>query len=452
MVSLVLARFLNPADFGLVAMLYVFIVVGNVIIEFGMTQSIIRSKRILDIELSSIFYFNILVSFGLYGIVFLFAPSIALFYKQEVISTILRIYSLSFIMTALTSVPITMMIREMRFKIQLMAMVPAVLIAGISSIYMAYEGQGVWSLLMMTLLQQFINCLLIWFFSKWYPNLVFDFSKLRPHLNFGYKLVISGVIDTAFTNIYALLLGKWFTPAIVGFYNRAEMMKQLPVANVSIALNKVTLPLFSQIDEGSDRLKNIYEKILKMVIFVISPIMFIAIAIAEPLFRFLFTEKWLPAVPYFQILCLTGILYPIHSYNLNILNIKGRSDLFLRLEVYKKILGLITILVGFRFGVYGLLWSQVAMSVVAFFINSFYSGKFISYSSLAQIKDITPYLIVSSMVGVVIYFIDSTVFFSCADFYRLLMASVIGFIIYFIIAKLLKFEVLNDFMLIIKRK
>jgi O-antigen/teichoic acid export membrane protein len=441
--SLVLARFLNPSDFGTIAMVVVFILIGNVLIEFGLSQSIIRSKDIDDIALNSIFFFQLCVALTLCFMMFLVAPYISSFYKIDALVLIIRMYSFSFLMTAFVSVPMTVLTKNMQFKAQVVAMIPAVVISGAVAIYLSMNSYGIWSLLTMTLLQQFINTAIIWFMSEWKPGIEISFEKLKTHLNFGYKLVLSGIIDTVFTNIYTLLIGKNYSPSIVGYYNRADTLKQLPVANLSVALNKVTLPLFASIENEPHRLKSIYEKILKLVVFCLAPTLVIAMVVAEPLFRFLFTEKWLPSVPYFQILCLTGILYPIHSYNLNILNIKGRSDLFLKLEIIKKAIGILTIIIGLKYGIYGLLYSQVAMSFIAFFINSFYSGRLIAYNSLQQIRDILPFLFLSGFMGLFLKVGDYYIFSAMLDLVRISTVCVVGILFYLITSKILKFDVLT---------
>src|SRR5690606_34613890 len=230
---------------------------------------------------------------------------------------------------------------------------------------------------------------------------------------------LSGLLDKIFNNLFLIVIGKFFSPAQVGFYTRAETMKQLPVTNLSNALNKVAYPLFASIQDDDIRLKRVYKKLMKMVLFVVAPVLVFLGVLAEPTFRFLFTEKWLPAVPYFQILCATGILYPLHAYNLNILNVKGRSDLFLRLEIIKKVIIVIAIIIALQFWILALLYCQVIISIVAYFINSHYSGKFINYPAYQQIKDILPILILAAFSGLLIYSFDYFIFEKAIDFVRI---------------------------------
>src|SRR5690606_24781345 len=215
-------------------------------------------------------------------------------------------------------------------------------------------------------------------------------SRFSKHFNYGYKLTLSDLLNRIFNNIFLIVIGKYFSAAQVGFYTRAETMKQLPVTNISRALDKVTFPLFVSIQDDEVRLKRVYRKLMLMVVFVISPVLIFLAVLAEPVFVFLFTDKWLPAVPYFQILCITGILFPLHSYNLTILNVKGRSDLFLRLEVIKKIIIVVTILIAIPFGIMALLYGQVFISLVGFFVNASYTKRFINYTALEQLRDVFP--------------------------------------------------------------
>ena len=276
----------------------------------------------------------------------------------------------------------------MDFKTQTIIAIPSAIVGGVVGILIAYLDYGVWSLVWSSISGATVSAIQLWIYSDWRPDLIFDTKKLRTHFIYGYKLTLSELLNKTFNNIFLIAIGKYFSAAQVGLYTRAETMNQLPVRNISRALDKVTFPLFVTIQNDDERLKRVYKKILKMVVFVVTPVLITLAVLAEPVFRFLFTEKWLPAVPYFQILCVTGILYPLHSYNLDILNVKGRSDLFLKLEVYKKILILIILFITIPMGIIELLVGQVVISFVAFFINAHYTGKFINYSAFKQIIDI----------------------------------------------------------------
>lgn len=368
-----------PEEFGLIGMIAVFMGVGQGLIDSGLTQSLIRTESPTQEDFSTVFFFNLGGSVLIYGLLYACAPLIADFYNQEILTGIIRIFGISFIITAFSTVQLTRLTKQMDFKTQLMVALPSLIGSGLLGVFLAYNGYGVWSLVWMHVCQAFLNTVQLWYRTKWRPSLVFSIEKFKYHFGFGYKLTLSGLLNTVFKNIYQIIIGKYFMASQVGFYTRASSLKQLPVTNLSNALNKVTYPLFASIQDDDARLKRVYQEIMQMVVFVIAPVLIIMGVVAEPLFRFLFTEKWLPAVPYFQVLCLVGILYPIHSYNLNVLKVKGRSDLFLQLEVIKKILQVAIIMVSIQYGIMGLIWGQLVTSVSAFFINSYYTGKYTLY-------------------------------------------------------------------------
>lgn len=451
LVSIILARLLLPSEFGLIGMISVFMGIGISLINSGLTQSLIRTENPDQDDYSTLFFFNLAGSLVVYLLIFLLAPFIADFYSQPVLIEIIRVYCLSFIISAFSQVQLTRLTKEMNFKLQMTIALPSLAGAGLVGIFLAYKGYGVWSLVWMTLLQTFLSSVQLWFRTGWAPSFVFDKNKFKYHFNFGYKLTLSGLLDTIFTNIYQIIIGRFFVAADVGFYTRANSLKQLPVNNISGALNKISYPLFASIQNDNVRLKKAYKQIMQMVIFVIAPILVIMGVLAEPLFRFLFTSKWLPAVPYFQILCFTGILYPLHAYNLNVLNVKGRSDLFLKLEIVKKVLVVVLIFFTLQFGIIGLIWGQLINSILAFFINTHYSGKFLDYSAWQQIKDILPLIMLAFAAGVIVWGLDYEIHTS-KDIVRLLTGGILGAVAYWGICALLKIESLYEFKKIILRK
>jgi O-antigen/teichoic acid export membrane protein len=452
-VSIVLARLLMPEQFGLIAMLGVFIGLGTSLLESGLGQSLIRTTNPDLEDYSTVFYFNLIGSFIIYTIVYFCAPFIADFYHQPQLEGITRWYCLIFITNALSSIHYTRLTKQMLFKKELTITLPSLILSSIVGITMAYSGYGVWSLVASGLTQSIAVALQMWIRSDWRPVLSFNKEKFKYHFDYGYKLTLSGILDTLFTNAYVIIIGKYFAPAQVGFYNRADTLKQLPVSNISNVLNKVTFPLFAEVKDDDARLKDMYRRIMQMVLFFVAPILLIMAALGEPLFRLLFTEKWLPAVPYFQILCWAGILYPIHAYNLNILKVKGRSDLFLKLEIIKKIMIVVIIAMSIPYGIYGLLYGGIITSVLAFFINTYYSGKFINYTSWHQIIDVLPILTLASISGATVYLMDKYLSQQLiSDFIRLVIGTAIGTFIFLLLSKLFKLTAINELINIIKKK
>lgn len=452
-VQIILARVLLPEEFGLIGVLAVFLALGNSLVDSGMSSSLIRTQDVDDRDFSSVFVINITVSVFVYLILFFTSPLISNFFNQPILSDIVKVYCLSFIIRAISSIQYVRLTILMDFKTQTKLRLPALAISSILGLVLAYRGYGVWSLVYMQLANVTFESILIWFQVDWRPSFIIDWNRLKHHFNFGYKLTLSGIIDTVYNNIYHIIIGKYFSAAQLGFYTRAQSMRQLPVNNISSALNQVTYPLFSSIQNDDVRLKRLYKRLMKQVLYWIAPILVIAGVLGEPLFRFLMTEKWLPAVPYFQILCLGGILYPLHAYNLNILNVKGRSDLFLKLEIVKKALISIGLLIAIPFGIYGLLWMQVVLTILAFLINTSFSGKMISYSMLEQFKDILPILLLTGLIGILVFLIDLQLPSSSNfDFIRLVAGTVLGLGIYIIISFVTRLSPFVDFReLILKR-
>ncbi|MCF6142095.1 lipopolysaccharide biosynthesis protein [Flavobacterium sp. K77] len=452
-VSIILARLLLPAEFGLIAMLGIFMGLAATLINSGLTSSLIRSENLDEEDYSTVFYFNLVVSGLLYVLFILVAPFIADFYNQPVLTAVVRVYSVTFVINAFSAIQITRLNKNMDFKTQLKVSIPSLILGCSIGIAMAYYGYGVWSLVWSAIIQALASTVQLWYFAKWKPLWVFNKEKFHYHFHYGIKLMFSGILDILFVNAYTIIIGKFFAPAQVGFYNRAESLQMFPVSAINSIIGKVTFPLFATIQNDDVRLKMVYKKIMQMVLFLVTPTLVLMAVLADPLFRFLLTEKWLPAVPYFQILCFNGILYPIHSYNLQILNVKGRSDLFLKLEIVKKILTVVIILISFQFGIYGLLYGSVVGSVLCFFINTHYSGRFLKYSAWEQTKDILPIIAVSVLAGAVTLaadlFLNNYYFI---DFFRLVFGSILGVLVFTAAAFLFKLGSLFELITIAKRK
>lgn len=438
-VSVILARLLLPAEFGLIGMIGIFMGISSALISSGLGASLIRTENPTQADYSTVFVFNLVGSILLYGIMFIAAPFIADFFKQPLLTSVTRWYCFIFVINAFSAVQVTRLHKHLDFKTETKASLVSTLASAITGVVLAYNGFGVMSLVWMAIAGALVNNVMLWSQSSWTPSLIFDRQKFRYHFGFGSRMMVSGILDIVFTNAYVLIIGKFFSATQLGYYNRADSMKQLPVSTFSGILNKVTYPLFAEIKNDDVRLKSVYKQIMKMVIFIIAPVLVLMAALAEPLFRLLFTEKWLPAVPYFQILCIAGILYPLHAYNLNILSVKGRSDLFLRLEVFKKILLALILAGSFSFGIYGLLWGQVIFSSLAFFINTHYSGKFLKYSSWEQLRDITPILALAAAMGGLIYLVNYELA-SFSDFIRLIAGGCTGICFFLIFARAFKFD------------
>lgn len=452
-VSIVLARLLLPSEFGLLGMIAIFIAIGTSLVDSGMASSLIRTKDPDQIDYSTVFFTNLAVAIVVYGIVFFSAPFISDFFAQPVLINLVRVYCLTFIIGAFSTVQSTKLNKEMNFKTQMLINIPSLIVASGVGIYLANNGYGVWSLVYMNLFQSAIATIQLWIYSKWSPSFIFDRQRLIRHINFGYKLTISGILNTIVKNVYNIVIGRFFSAAQLGFYIRAKSMQELPVINISNALNKVTYPMFASIHDDDQKLRSVYKQLIQFIFFVIAPLMILAIIVAEPLFRFLLTEKWLPAVPYFQILCIAGIVTPLNAYNLNVLLVKGRSDRYLKLEVIKNVLTFASVLLAIPFGISGLLWSIVGIAYVTFFVNAYFCGRILNFSILHQVADIFPVFVIALVSGVAAYFADlAALNYLKNDLFRLIFVSLVFGFCYAVLCTVFKVEAVQQLKSIILKR
>jgi len=330
---------------------------------------------------------------------------------------------------------------------------PAIFFGSLAGVISAYNGLGVWSLVYMAWVYSIANTILLWKLSIWKPVWTFNFNKFKYHFNFGYKLNFSNIINDLFEKVYVVIIGKYFSPIQVGFYHRAESINRLPIINVSEVINRVAFPLLAEIEDKEEQLKNVYKKILKLKILIIAPVLLIIAALAEPFFRFLFTEKWLPAVPFFQILCWNGILIPINNYNLMVLKLKGRSDILLKIEFLKKIITVLVLVISFQFGLNGLLIGSVLLSIIYFFINAHYTNLFLGYPIWVQIKDLFPSIVIAIIAGITVYAVDFWIKEIVGfDILRLIIGSALGSVIFLFLAYLFEFKLLMQIKSLLKEQ
>ncbi len=391
--TILLTRFLTPNDFGLVGLMAVFITTGNALVQGGLASSLIRDNESNTVDFSTVFYTNFAMSCAIYTILYLCAPYISLFFEEPKLLSLIRVYSIIFIINAFSTIQKTILIKEMAFKKITLIVLPSIIISSITAMFLAYSNFGVWSIIILQLLTQTINALFFWFLSSWKPKLEFSIPKFKFHFKFGYNLMLSTILNSVFNEFYSLLIGKKFSVAVLGFYSRAKTFNQLPNGIISNVISTVTYPLLSTISNDKEQISKIYQSILRSIFFGITPLMLTLCIVSEPLFMFLFGEKWLPAVPYFQILTLSSILTPIHNFNLNVFKVYGRSDLILKLSIVKKGIILLVAFVGMIWGMYPLLWAMVLSSYVGLFVNTYYSGELINYTTGNQIFDMLPILL-----------------------------------------------------------
>ena len=404
-VGIILARLLSPREFGLIGMTAIFIAISQSFIDSGFTQALIRKKDCTQTDYSTVFYFNILVGIIFYLILFFSSGAISRFFNEPQLKTIIQVLGTGLIINAFTIIQRARLTKRIDFKLQTKVSVIAVICSGIIGIVMAYMGYGVWSLVTRTLLGFALTSLLLWIWNRWKPSLKFSMDSFREMFSFGSKLLASGLIDTAYRNIYLLVIGKYFSASDLGFYTRADHFKKLPSQNITGVIQRVSYPVLSTIQDDIPRLKRAYRKLIKSTMFITFIAMLGLAAVAEPLIVTLIGEQWMPSVVYLQLLCFAGMLHPLHAINLNMLNVQGRSDLFLKLEIIKKIMAVPVIIVGILYGIKIMILGMVLNSLIAYFLNSYYSGRHIGYSTINQIKDILPSFILAAVVGGLVFMI-----------------------------------------------
>lgn len=450
-VTVLLARLLMPEEFGLIGMIAIFLAISRALLDGGFVSSLIRTKDVDNGDYSTVFFVNLISSVILYGLLYFIAPYIASFYEQDILVNLIRVLGLVLIINAFSLVQSTKLNKALQFKTQFKLQLPSLIISAGISIWMAFNDYGVWSLVAKDLAYALLATIQLWWYAKWTPSFVFDKVKFRYHFNFGYKLSLTQIINTSFDNLYNVVIGKYFSAAQLGYFTRARSLEQLPTGFFYTSFNRVFYPLLAKVNDDDNQLKRVYSQLMRLVVFIVTPILVYLGVVAEPFFRWLLTEKWLPAVPYFQLLLISGVFYPIHRYNLNICNLKGRSDMVLKLSMLQNSLLLIGAFSAIWYGIYGLLYSLIFVNIFIALINAYFSGRLIDYSLRNQLIDIVPILLLNVLVGLTFYFIQITWLTKTSDLWNLIINALGFFVCYLLIALLTKIQVIRDLKSYIKK-
>ncbi len=402
-VGIVLARILSPREFGLIGMLTIFIAISQAFVDSGFNNALVRKQNCTQTDYSTIFYFNIFTGFFFYGILFFGSDAVSQFFDEPQLSSILKVLGFGLIFNSFGIIQRSILIKNINFKLQTRISLIASISSGIIAITMAYKGFGVWSLVALTLSRFGFNSLFLWVWTKWIPTMEFSRKSFFELFSFGSKLLLSGLINTLTKNIYYLVIGKYFSAIELGYYTRADQFKSLPSQNLYSIIERVSYPLLSSIQHEPEKMKATFVKLIRSTVFVTFVMMLGMAAIAGPMIETLIGKKWLGAVEYLQLLCIVGMFYPLHVLNLNILKVLGRSDLYLQLEVVKKIMVIPVVVIGIYWGVKIMILGMIVNSFIAYFLNSYWSGQFIGYSIGDQISDIIPSFILAMVVSTTIF-------------------------------------------------
>lgn len=449
LVMIIMARLLTPKDYGLIGMLVIFISIAQSLIDSGFSQALIRKQDRTETDNSTVFYFNIVVGFLLYLTLFGIAPWVADFYDTPELCTLMRVISLSVIFNSLAVVQRALLTVNINFKTQAKASLNAAIVSGIIGISMAYNGFSYWSLAVQQLVNLGLNTLLLWVFTKWRPKAVYSWKSFKELFAFGSKLLVSGLIDVIYRNMYLIVIGKIFSASTLGYYTRAHHFAEFPSSNLTSIMQRVTYPVLCQIQDDDQRLAQIYRRFLRVSTFIIFPLLVGLSAVAEPFVILLLKEQWLFAATLLQIICFSMMWYPIHSINLNLLQVKGRSDLFLKLEIIKKIIAVIVLCITIPMGLIAMCIGQIITSLVFLIINTYYTGKLINIGFIRQMRDLFPTLLLSLSMWVLVYY---SISFIQGTTYQLLVGVLIGIIYYPSLAFLFRLPEVDEIKSIIKRK
>lgn len=436
-IQIILARLLFPSDYGLLSLVVIFITIANVFVQSGLSTSLIQKKVVDQVDYSSVLYVSLGIAGILYCILYFTAPLIGIFYKNDSLILVLRVLALTLFPGAFNSIQNAIVSRTMQFKRLFYSSVGAGIASGIVGIYLAFHGYGIWALVFQQLTNQICITLILWLTVKWRPTLQFSLERVKVLYSFGWKLLVSALLETSYNELRSLIIGKIYTPTVLGYYNRGQQFPQLIISNINGSIQSVMLPALAAQQDYADRVKSMMRRSIVTSSFVVLPMMAGLAVVAEPLVLLLLTDKWLPSVPFLQIFCIIYALMPIHTANLQAINAMGRSDIFLKLEIIKKILGLSILAVALPFGVYVLALSGVMSGIISSFINAYPNKKLLNYGYGEQIKDILPSLLLSLVMGVIVYLL---LFLGLSPLITMFLQIVVGAIVYVGLALLFKLE------------
>ena len=402
-VSIVLARLLDPEVYGTVAIVTIITTILQVFLDGGFSSALIQKKDADDIDFSSVFYFNVVFGLIIYALLFFTAPYIAEFYEMPDLKAIIRVLGLTLIIFSLKSVQQAYVSRNMIFKKFFFATLGGTLGAAVVGIVLAKLGYGVWALVAQHIFNMLIDTIVLWFVVKWRPKAVFSFARLKSMLSYGWKLLFASLLDTVYKDIRQLIIGKMYTESDLAFYNQGKKYTQILVTCINSSIDSVLLPTMSKVQQDIDTVKKMTRRAIKVSTFIMMPMMMGIAVCAEPLVKVLLTEKWLPCVPYMRIFCFTFAFYPVHTANLNAIKALGRSDLFLKLEIIKKIYGSIILVSTMWWGPMIMAYSLLFSSVLSQVVNSWPNRKLMGYKYEEQLRDMLPQILLSCFMGAIIY-------------------------------------------------
>lgn len=436
-VSVVLARILDPSAYGTIALITIFTTILQVFVDSGLGNALIQKKDADDVDFSTVFYTNIVFCSALYLLIFITAPWIAAFYEDMTMTPLIRVLSLTVLISGVKNVQQAYVSKHMLFKRFFFSTLGGTIVAAIAGIIMAMNGFGVWALVAQQVINLFIDTCILWITVKWRPKKVFSFERLKGLFSYGWKLLVSSLLDTVYNDLRQLIIGKMYSSNDLAFYNKGKQFPNLVVNNINTSIDSVLLPSMSNVQDDVEHIRSMTRRSITVSIYTMAPMMMGIAFVAEPLVSLILTDKWLPCVPFLRIFCITYMFRPLHTSNLNAIKAMGRSDLFLKLEIEKKIVGMILLLSTMWFGVMAMAYSMFVSSICSQLINTRPNKKLLGYGYLAQLKDMLPSILLAVFMGVCIWPLK---FLPVSTVVILILQVILGAAIYIAGSKLLKLE------------
>ena len=447
LVEIILARLLLPDDYGLIALVTVFITVLNVFVDSGLGNALIQKKEADDLDFSSVFWFNIVWCLLLYTLLFASSPLISRFYNRPELTPVLRVLGLQIVISGVKNVQQAYVSRTMQFKKFFFATLGGTLGAAVIGIWMAYHGYGVWALVAQHLFNTLVDTVILWITVKWRPVFAFSMQRFKALFSFGWKLLASALLDTTYTEIRQLIIGKLYSSSDLAFYNRGKQFPNLFVTNINSSIDSVLLPTFSSKQDNKQKVKAMLRRSLQISTYIMAPLMMGLAFVGEPFIELFLTQKWLPCVPFMRIFCISCMFYPVHTANLNAIKAMGRSDLFLKLEIIKKIIGMAALLLTMRISVMAMAYSALAVNIISQLINSWPNRKLLDYRYIDQLKDILPAILLAAFMGFCISFVTRL---GLSDLLTLIIQIISGAAIYVVGSLVLKIESWQYLLVLVK--
>jgi O-antigen/teichoic acid export membrane protein len=439
-VQIFLARLLAPKDYGIISLISIFISIANELIQSGLDSALIQKKTVDETDLSSVFYLNLVVAAFLYLLLYIASPTIAAFFNEPRLINVLRILALTLFASAFNSIQNAIVARTLQFKMLFYSSVGSSLVSGIVGIWMAYKGFGVWALVFQSLASQFGIALILWLSIRWRPKVSFSLHRIKALYAFGWKILVSSLLNAAYGEIRSLVIGKMYSAEMLGYYTRGRQFPQIIINNINGSIQSVMLPVLSSHQDSVSRVKAIVRKSISTSSIIIFPMMIGLAVVSEAMVELVLTEKWLPAVPFLQVFCMIYMLWPIHTANLQAINAIGRSDIFLKLEMLKKVIGISILVITIPHGVYVIALGELISGSVSAVLNAFPNIKLLNYSIGEQLKDTVPSLLLALLMGAILYFFR---YLGLSAGITLLLQVSAGVAIYIGLAFLFKIQSLN---------